>query len=101
MATATPTMTRNRMLTSRRAHGRRETRTLHATTRLCAYLAQYFPFPRRAQVARLVRTVRAKGRTSVETVYLITSLTPRRAAAARLLALIRGHWSVEVRHRAA
>jgi hypothetical protein len=43
-----------------------------------------------------VRTVREKGRTSLETVYLITSLTPRRADAARLLALIRGHWSVEM-----
>ena len=96
---ADPRATARSATTTDRAHGRTETRTLHATTRLCAYLAQYFPFPRIAQVARLVRTVREKGRTSVETVYLITSLTPRRADAARLLALIRGHWSVEVRHR--
>ena len=96
---ADPRATARSATTTDRAHGRTETRTLHATTRLCAYLAQYFPFPRIAQVARLVRTVREKGRTSVETVYLITSLSPRRADAARLLALIRGHWSVEVRHR--
>jgi predicted transposase YbfD/YdcC len=96
---ADPRATARSATTTDRAHGRTETRTLHATTRLCAYLAQYFPFPRIAQVARLVRTVREKGRTSLETVYLITSLTPRRADAARLLALIRGHWSVEVRHR--
>ncbi len=85
--------------TTDRCHGRTETRTLHTTTRLCPYLTQYFPFPRLGQVARLVRTVREKGQTRTETAYLMTSLTPRRADAARLLALVRGHWSVEVRHR--
>jgi len=94
-----PHATARSATTTDRAHGRVETRTLHVTTRLSAYLAAYFPFPRIAQVARLVRTVREKGQTRTETVYLITSLTPRQADAARLLALIRGHWSVEVRHR--
>ena len=96
---ADPRATARSATTTDRARGRTETRTLHVTTRLSAYLAPYVPFPRIAQVARLVRTVRERGRTRVETVYLITSLTPRRADAARLLALIRGHWSVEVRHR--
>jgi len=95
---ADPRATARSATTTDRCHGRTETRTMHATARLCPYLAPYFPFPRIGQVARLVRTVREKGRTRTETVYLITSLTPRRAAA-RLLALVRGHWSIEVRHR--
>lgn len=95
---ADPRATARSATTTDRCRGRTETRTLHATTRLSAYRAEYFPVPRIAQVARLVRTVRTKGRTSVETVYLITSLSARRAAPARLLALIRGHWSVESRH---
>ncbi|MDQ2829923.1 MAG: ISAs1 family transposase [Chloroflexota bacterium] len=96
---ADPRATARSATTTDRCHGRVETRTLHVTSCLSAYLARYFPFPRIAQVARLVRTVREKGQTRTETVYLITSLTPRRADPARLLALIRGHWSVEVRHR--
>ena len=96
---ADPQATARSATTTDRAHGRVETRTLHVTTRLSAYLAPYVPFPRIAQVARLVRTVRAQNRTRTATVYLLTSLTPRRADAGRLLALIRGHWSVEVRHR--
>lgn len=42
--------------------------------------------------------MRTRTDTRRETVYLITSLAPRQADAARLLALIRGHWSVESRH---
>ena len=97
---AAPRATARSATTTDRGRGRTETRTLHATTRLCAYLAEYFPFPfpRIAQVARLVRTVRHKGHLRTETAYLITSLSPRRADPTRLLALIRGHWSVEVRH---
>ncbi len=96
---ADPRATARSATTTDRCHGRTETRTVHATARLCPYLTPYFPFPRLGQVARLVRTVREKGQTRTETVYLITSLTPRRADAARLLALVHGHWSVEVRHR--
>ncbi len=96
---ADPRATARSATTTDRCHGRTETRTLHATARLSGYLAQYFPFPCIGQVARLVRTVRAKGQTRAETVYLMTSLPPRRATPTRLLALIRGHWSVEVRHR--
>jgi len=81
-----------------RRRGRTETRTLHVTTRLSAYLARYVAFPRLRQVARLIRTVREKGHTRTETVDLITSLTPRRAAPSRLRALIRAHWSSESRH---
>jgi len=81
-----------------RRRGRTETRTLQASTRLNAYLRAYFPFPGIAQIAQLTRTVRTRGTTRSETVYLLTSLTPRHADPARLLALIRGHWSVESRH---
>ncbi len=96
---ADPRATARSATTTDRSHGRTETRTVHATARLCPYLTQHFPFPRIGQVARLVRTVREKGQTRTETVYLITSLTPRRATPVRLLALIRGHWSIDVRHR--
>jgi predicted transposase YbfD/YdcC len=96
---ADPRATARSATTTDRSHGRTETRTVHATARLCPYLTPHFPFPRIGQVARLVRTVREKGQTRTETVYLITSLTPRRATPVRLLALIRGHWSIEVRHR--
>ena len=81
-----------------RRRGRTETRTLLASTRLNAYLRAYFPFPGIAQIAQLTRTVRTGATTRREIVYLITSLTPRQADPARLLALIRGHWSVESRH---
>lgn len=81
-----------------RRRGRTETRTLRASTRLTAYLRTYVTFPGIAQVAQLIRTVRTRTDTRRETVYLITSLAPRQADAARLLALIRGHWSVESRH---
>jgi predicted transposase YbfD/YdcC len=81
-----------------RCRGRTETRTVQASTRLNAYLRAYFPFPGIAQIAQLTRTVRTGATTRSETVYLITSLPPRQADPARLLALIRGHWSVESRH---
>jgi predicted transposase YbfD/YdcC len=81
-----------------RCRGRTETRTVQASTRLNAYLRAYFPFPGIAQIAQLTRTVCTGATTRSETVYLITSLTPRQADPARLLALIRGHWSVESRH---
>ena len=84
--------------TSDRRRGRTETRTLCASTHLNDYLRVYFAFPRIAQIARLIRTVRTKERTTTETVYLITALTPRQADPDRLLTLIRGHWSVESRH---
>jgi hypothetical protein len=48
-----------------------------------------------AQVARLTRTGEIGGKTSVETVYLITSLSAAEATPERLLALNRAHWSIE------
>ena len=41
------------------------------------------------------RTVIAKGETTVEVVYAITSLSEQEADAKRLLELTRGHWGIE------
>jgi predicted transposase YbfD/YdcC len=95
---ADPHATARSATTTDRRRGRTETRTLHASTRLNAYLARYWAFPRLGQVIRLLRTVRDRTGLHTQIVYFITSRTPQRAAPARLLALIRGHWSVESRH---
>ena len=53
-------------------------------------------FPHVAQVGRLDRIRELKGgRQEVETVWVITSLTPQQADQARLLALARQYWSIE------
>lgn len=90
---AAPTAPDRRARTVDRHRGRREVRQLRATTEMTAYLAPDWPSV--AQVARLVRTVTCRGVTSVEVVYLITSLPPRKATAKRLLALARAYWSIE------
>jgi predicted transposase YbfD/YdcC len=80
-----------------RPRGRTETRTVQASTRLNAYRRASFAFPGSAQIAHLTRSVRPGATTRSETVYLITSLTPRQAEPARVRALIRGPWSLESR----
>ena len=53
-------------------------------------------FPHVQQLARVDRIRELKGgRQEVETVWLMTSLSPERADAARLLALARQYWSIE------
>jgi hypothetical protein len=53
-------------------------------------------FPHVWQLARLDRIRALKnGRQEVETVWLITSLSPEQAQAARLLELARQYWSIE------
>ena len=74
-----------------KGHGRVEARTLTSTTALNDYL----DWPSVRQAFRLVRRRTVRGRTTVETVYGITSLPRDRAAAPRLLELVRQHWSVE------
>lgn len=76
-----------------KGHGRVERRTLRTTTILTkgqewAGLKQGF---------ELVRERTEKGRTTVEVVHGITSLSPQRADAKRLLELNRGHWGIENR----
>lgn len=81
-----------------RRRGRTETRTLYATGRLRAHLLRYTRFPAIGQVACLLTTVEDQRGTHREARFLLTSLTLRQADPARLLALARGHWSIESRH---
>jgi hypothetical protein len=74
-----------------KGHGRIERRTLRRTSILTKHqdwegLQQGFELTR-------VRTV--KGVTTVDTAYGITSLSPGRADAEKLLVLTRAHWGVE------
>ena len=75
-----------------RHRGRIEVRHIRVSTEMNTYLAAW---PHIRQVAEVTRTVTCKGETSCEVVYLITSLTPAQADPSCLLALIRGHWSIE------
>lgn len=53
-------------------------------------------FPHVLQLARVDRIrVLKSGKQEVETVWVITSLTPDQADAARLLQLVRQYWSIE------
>lgn len=81
--------------TTDRHRGRKEQRSIRVSTELNTYLASSWPFVR--QVAQLTRTITHHHKTTQEVVYLITSLTPQDADPLRLLALIRGHWSIENR----
>lgn len=76
-------------------HGRIEQRWLQTSN----ILAGYSDWPGLAQVFRLERHVILKktGEVREEVVAGVTSLAPERADAARLLALVRGHWSIENR----
>lgn len=76
--------------------GRVETRRLAASTAL----AGYRDWPGLAQALRLERRVVATATGAVlheEVVYAVTSLAPAHAAPPRLLALWRGHWTIENR----
>lgn len=79
---------------SRTRHGdRHEVRRVRCSTALRGYL----DWPHLAQVCRVERAVRHKGRTRLEVGYAVTSLTPQQAHPARLLRLWRGHWEIENR----
>jgi predicted transposase YbfD/YdcC len=66
-------------------------RRLQSTTRLNTYL----DWPGVAQVCLIERTRRRRGKSSVETVCAITSLTTQKASAADLLRIARDHWKIE------
>jgi len=74
-----------------KGHGRRERRTLRATTALNDYL----DWPGVAQVGQIESEVVRDGKTSHEVRYFITSVPRSRAGAAELLGWARGHWSIE------
>ena len=77
--------------TVNKGHGRIEQRTLTSTTALNEYL----DWPGVQQVFRLERWRTIKEKRTTEIAYGITSLTRTQADAAGLLALVRGHWSIE------
>jgi predicted transposase YbfD/YdcC len=60
-------------------------------------LAKIFAWPGLAQVCRIERVTKVKGRVTTEIAYAITSLSAERATAADLLELNRGHWGIENR----
>jgi predicted transposase YbfD/YdcC len=74
-----------------KGHGRIEKRTLETTTILTA--GQQWKGLK--QGFRVTRERTVKGKKTVEVVYGITSLSPERANAAALLALLRTHWQIE------
>jgi len=94
---AAPLTDRREATTVERGHGRtHDRRHLVASTDLNHYL----DWPGVAQVFRLERTWREHGQEKQALHYGLTSLPPDHAAAARRLALRRGHWQIENRlHR--
>jgi predicted transposase YbfD/YdcC len=92
-----PLVDRRTASTLERGHGRTdETREVVASTDLVDYL----DWPGHAQVIRVERRWHAHGAHRCCRHYGISSLTPTRATPAQLLALKRGHWSIENRlHR--
>jgi hypothetical protein len=73
-------------------HGRVEWRGIQ----LIAVTPEQMGFPHVLQLARLDRIRQlSPGRQEVETVWIITSLSPEQADAARLLELARQYWSIE------
>jgi len=85
--------------TDERAHGRREVRSLRLVPLSAqdgidwGHARQVFRLERR----RFYRDRQGRDRYSYTVTYGITSLEPAEADAARLLALVRGHWGIEVR----
>lgn len=79
--------------TTNKGHGRLAHRRLTASTELNDFLARDWYGV--GQVCRLRRRVEHAFTWTQEIVYGMTSLTPKQADASRLLALARGHWSIE------
>lgn len=83
----------DRATTLDKGHGRRERRTLRATTALNGYL----DWPGVAQVGQVESEVTRGGKTSTEVRFFITSVPRARAGAESLLRYVRGHWTIENR----
>jgi predicted transposase YbfD/YdcC len=77
--------------TIEKAHGRIEKRTLRTTT----ILTKHQDWAGLKQGFQMVRERTEQGKKTVEVVHGITSLSPERADATRLLELTRGHWAIE------
>lgn len=76
-----------------KGHGRIEKRVIT----VMADEDQFIDWPGLAQVYRIERqaTIMTTGRTSTETIYGITSLSPEKATAAQLLEWTRQYWQIE------
>ena len=74
-------------------HGRIEIRKIWTTTELNGYLN--FPHVGQAFIVQRESTDKKSGEYSCEIAYGITSRTPEQADAQRVLAVNRGHWSIE------
>lgn len=85
---------RSEARTHNKEHGRVVTRHLQASTRIVPHLSRW---PGLQQVVRLERTSRRDGETITEVQYAITSLSPQRADAEKLLEIWRSHWGIENR----
>ncbi|WP_189317417.1 transposase [Streptomyces brasiliensis] len=57
-----------------------------------------FPHAVQAIEVKRRRTNRTTGKTTIKTIYAVTSLTSEQATASQLAELIRGHWQVEALH---
>ena len=77
--------------TFNKGHGRIEKRTLRTTS----ILTKQQDWAGLKQGFEVVRERTEKGKTTVEVVHGISSLSPERADAKRLLELTRGHWGIE------
>ena len=80
--------------TCSKGHGRLEIRELLASTELNEWLAASWPGVE--QVFCLRRTVSRQGQMHTQTIYGITTLSPKQASAARLLEVVRRHWAIEI-----
>jgi predicted transposase YbfD/YdcC len=78
-----------------RRKGRTERRTVRVSTELVAHIER---FPGVAQVLQITREVTSRDGSHTDVDYFITSCTPQDADPDRLLALARGHWSIERQH---
>jgi predicted transposase YbfD/YdcC len=90
-AASLPPLDMRAITTLDKGHGRVEVRHLVASTALNDYLA----WPGVAQVLMVERRWWERGKRKEAVRYGITSLPPDDADAARLLALVRGHWQIE------
>jgi predicted transposase YbfD/YdcC len=75
-------------------HGRSEIRRIKA----CTVNNLLFPGARQALQIKRRRTDRITGKTTVKTVYAVTSLIAEQATPAQLASLVRDHWKVEALH---
>jgi predicted transposase YbfD/YdcC len=80
--------------TRNRGHGRDEIRRL----KVCTVNGLLFPHAAQAMQVKRRRTSLVTGKTTITTVYAVTSLTTERADPTELAAHIRGHWQLEALH---